>query len=158
LNPNEFFTIVSNLDRLRVFNTIGPGNGPSPESTPFLPINQASYFDYALVLRDTVNPRVDQPDTVLGYTYSFYLRQSDQIVLKDSLGRKVDVLRYGGYTYTGSGNDPYPEYKSIGTVPDFESVARYAGAYDSGNSATDFYITRPGLRPIPHWLSQLYKK
>jgi len=155
--PNQFFTLVSDLDRLRVYNNIGPGEGPEPVSTPLLPMENP-VFRVAVFQRDTTTPRIERPDTVYGYLYDFFLNQSDQIVLKDSSGQASDVVRYGNYTFTGPGTDPYPTYQSIGVVPQFESIARYAGAYDTRNTANDFYITRPGLRPIPHWLSQLWKK
>lgn len=155
--PNQFFTLVSSLDRLRVYNTLGPGEGPEPVSSPVLPM-QNPIYRAAIFQRDTLTPRIERPDTVYGYLYDFFLSQTDQILLKDSVGRTVDVVRYGNYVFQGVGADPYPGNQSIGAVPVFESIARYAGAYDTHNSANDFYITRPGLRPIPHWLSQLYKR
>jgi hypothetical protein len=157
VGPNQFLTLVSNLDRLRVYNTLGPGEGPDPTSTPFLPMSNPVVY-LGIIERTDVHQRLNRPDTIVSYIYDFYLSQTDQIVLKDSTGQAVDVVRYGNYTFTGPGTDPYPTYKSIGVVPDFESIARYAGAYDTKNTANDFYITRPGLRPIPHWLSQLWKK
>jgi len=157
VGPNQFLTLVSNLERLRVYNTIGPGEGPEPRSTPLLPTDNP-LVRLAVLERDSARQRLDRPDTVLSYIYDFYLSQKDQIVLKDSTGQAVDVVRYGNYVFQGPGPDPYPTYQSIGTVPVFESIARYAGGYDTKNTANDFYITRPGLRPIPHWLSQLYKK
>ncbi len=152
--PGEFFTLISDKQRMLVYNNLGPGDGPEPKSSPFL----GTFPNIIVVPRDTANPRLNIPDTARSFSTLFLLNQKDQIVLKDSLGRPVDVVRYGGYTYTGSGSDPYPSNQSVGVVPEFESIARYAGAYDTDNSANDFYITRPGLRPIPHWLSQLYKK
>ncbi|HXG00706.1 MAG TPA: hypothetical protein VNL69_07960, partial [Bacteroidota bacterium] len=157
VGPNQFLTLVSNLDRLRVYNTIGPGEGPDPTSTPYLPM-QNPLVHLGIVERDSLYQRLNRPDTLISYVYDFYLDKTDQIVLKDSTGQAVDVVRYGNYTFTGPGPDPYPTYRSIGLVPDYESIARYAGAYDTKNTANDFYITRPGLRPIPHWLSQLWKK
>ena len=155
LQPNEFCTLVSDLPRLRVFNTIGPGSGPAPVSSPLLPMRNP-FFRFVTFERDSAHPRQTLPDTAYGYYYSFFLGPTDQIVLKDSTGVASDVVRYGNYVY--SGVDPYPTYQTIGVVPDGESIARYAGAYDTRNTANDFYITRAGLRPIPHWISQLWKK
>jgi hypothetical protein len=179
LRPNEFLTLVNDIDRLRVYNTIGPGRGPEPASSPFLPLTQNNVV-YQLVLgrdtlpvslpsityravtyqRDTLLLQTQRriPDSLYTYIFIFSLGQTGQIVLKDSVGNTVDVVRYGNYTFTGPGADPYPGNQSVGIVPEYESVARYAGAYDTRNSVNDFYITRPGLKPIPHWLSQLYKK
>ncbi len=157
IRPNQFLTLVSNLERLRVYNTIGPGEGPNPTSTPFLPAMNP-LVRIAVLERDTLRIRASRPDSIYSYIYDFYLQQTDQVVLKDSAGQTVDVVRYGNYAFTGPGPDPYPTYRSIGTIPMYESMARYAGAYDTKNTANDFYITREGLPPIPHWLSQLYKK
>ena len=154
LGPNEFYTLISDKRRMEVYNNLGLGDGPSPTSSPTLVANPR----IVIIPRDTTNPQLDIPDTLTFYSGDFLLRQTDQIILKDSTGRAVDVVRYGGYTYSGPGNDPYPSNQSIGGVPDYESIARYAGAYATGNSANDFYITHAGLRPIPHWFSQLYKK
>jgi hypothetical protein len=163
LAPGEFLTLVSDISRLRVYNTLGPGNGPPPDSSPFLPLDgdfQASgIYAYRLstLFRDSLNPRLQIPDTLFGAQYLFFLQSTDQIILKDSTGSAVDVVRYGNYVYAGSGTDPYSSNVSIGTVPAFESIVRYAGGYDTDNSVNDFYITRPGLRPIPHWISQSTK-
>lgn len=154
LGPGEFYTLVGNIERLRVYNSLGPGDGPEPKSTPSLIGNLRS----VIIARDTVNPQLTVPDTLSFFFGEFFLSQREQIILKDSVGRVVDVVRYGNYTYPGPGNDPYPSNQSVGVVPDFESIARYAGAYATDNSASDFYVTRTGVRPIPHWLSQLYKK
>lgn len=154
LGPGEFYTLVSNIERLRVYSSLGPGDGPEPKSTPFL-IGDPRFV---VIPRDTVNPQLTVPDTISFFSGLFFLSQKEQIILKDSVGRVVDVVRYGNYIYAGPGNDPYPSNQGVGVVPDFESIARYAGAYTTDNSANDFYITRTGLRPIPHWLSQLYKR
>jgi hypothetical protein len=156
VGPNQFMTLVSDLSRMRVYSNLGPGDGPEPVSTPLLPM-QNPLYKVAIFERDSANPRQSIPDTLYGYLYDFFLNQTDQVVLKDQDRRAIDVVRYGGYVHTG-GADPYPGNRSIGAVPQFESIARYAGAYSTGNTANDFYITRAGLRPIPHWLSQLWKK
>lgn len=162
VRPNEFLTLVNNLERLRVYNRIGPGTGPQPTSSVILPFLtdgfKSNMYEEARTVRDTANPQVGTPDTLYGYAYLFLLRSTDQIVLKDVAGNTVDVVRYGNYAYNGPGADPYPGNRSVGNVPEFESIARYAGAYSTNNTANDFYITHAGLRPIPHWLSQLYKR
>ncbi|MDL1893938.1 lamin tail domain-containing protein [Sphingobacteriales bacterium CHB3] len=162
VRPNEFLTLVNNLERLRVYTSIGPGTGPQPTSSVILPFLESNFstnmYEEARTLRDSLNPFTTIPDTLYGYAYLFLLQQTDQIVLKDAAGNTVDVVRYGSYSYTGPGADPYPNNRSVGAIPEFESIARYAGAYSTKNTANDFYITHAGLRPIPHWLSQLYKR
>ena len=88
----------------------------------------------------------------------------EQLVLKDSAKRVVEVVRMGDSTYSNIIRDSVysspllgPANKSIGTVPEFQSIARYGGGYFTGNTANDFYITRPGLVPIPQWYSQFSK-
>jgi hypothetical protein len=72
----------------------------------------------------------------------------------------VDVVRFGGYAATGT--DPYPGNQSLGVLPPFESLYRYAGGYKSnkpvGNTANDFAISNQYVRPIPHWYSQPHKR
>lgn len=150
LKPGEFITATNNEDRLLTYTDYGPGEG--------LKIAGGTGFVY---LQDTVvTPSPTTPDTVYIYQAFFQLRTTDQLAVKDSTGAVVDVVRYGNYAHPGPGPDPYPNNRSIGAMPEFQSIARYGGAYFTGNTADDFYITSVGeplTRPIPHWLSQAFK-
>lgn len=108
-------------------------------------------------------------DSVVNALYEFNFQDSDQMVLKDTSGTVIDVIRYGNYVYTGS--DPslaFPNNQSLGPIVPYQSFARWAGAYTSGpngdasqgSSAADFYVTGvqvANTRPIPQWLSQAFK-
>ena len=148
LKPNELYTMVSDEHRLKVFTDVGPVPGPKVNYTQFLEGPQ----DTVLI------PDITPPDTIRWSGVVFYINPTEQIVLRDSAGTAVDVVRFGNYVYPGPGPDPYPNNKSFGMIKDYESIARYAGAYSTGNTANDFYQTGPGLRPIPHYYSQAYKK
>ncbi len=152
--PFEFATITNNEERLLSYTDYGLGLGPKLEASRTFVWEQ--FFE---------NPDTTRPDTVLQLALDFQLETTDQILLKrytqqNPQGEVIDVVRYGNYVYTG-GADPYPNCRSIGVIPEFQSIARYNGAYDTGNTAEDFYRTGidvPGTRPIPHWLSQAYKQ
>jgi hypothetical protein len=149
LRGGEFLTLVNNEERLETYTDYGLGNGPKIEA-PSLP------YRAQLI----ISPDTTRPDTLLVYSALFQLKASDQIVLKNAQGVAVDVVRYGNYVYSGSGSDPYPNNRSVGPIPEFQSIARF-NAYFTGNTAEDFYRTEvdvPLTRPIPHWLSQAYKQ
>ncbi len=158
IRSGEFFTATNNDERLTTYTDYGPGKGP---------ILKAGYdLTYRV---DTARTPLTVTDTVSIYTAIFHLRTTDQLVIKNASGQVVDVVRYGNYVYPGPGADPYPGNRSIGPLPEFQSIARYYGAYSTGNSADDFYVTWPNntnvpaggvafTKPIPHWLSQAYKK
>jgi photosystem II stability/assembly factor-like uncharacterized protein len=55
----------------------------------------------------------------------------------------LDVVRYGNYGVN-----------SLADVPEFSSIARYVGFYETGNPADAFYISD---KPIPGWYSQRRK-
>ncbi len=150
LPPNALYTITSNSSRLQDHTEWGPGDERMRhQSTAF---------------RDPTSFQIDtvfsSPDStvvrVISYVHVFALRKTDQLVLKDGLGRVVDVVRYGGYVIQGT--DPFPGNVSTAGVPDYESVCRYAGGYFTGNTANDFFITNRFIRPIPHWYSQAIKR
>ncbi len=146
----EFLTIVNNEDRMLTYTEWGPGGGE--KEVVGEQINQLIVI---------ANPDTTRPDTATFYQLQFRFKTTDQFVLRNASGTVVDVVRYGNYTYSGPGADPYPTNKSIGLVPEYQSIARYNGAYKTGSSSDDFYITGvqiPLTRPIPHWLSQVYKK
>ena len=158
IRSGEFLTATNNDDRLTTYTDYGQGGGEVLKLSP----------NWTFQI-DTVVTPPGTPDTVRIFTAFFHFRTTDQLVLKDSSGNVVDVVRYGNYVYPGPGADPFPTNRSIGVIPEFQSVARYFGAYWTGNTVDDFYITWPNdtnlpggavawTRPIPHWLSQAYKQ
>lgn len=154
LNGFNFITIGSSESRIRDYTDLGPGDGPKYYASPYLGELTGPGFIGSVSLTPL-------PDTtyeaIVGFN-EFMLKTTDQIVLRNAQDQVVDVVRYGNYTPTGT--DPYPNNKSIGMIPEFQSIARWAGAYYTGNTAADFYITGtqvPQTRPIPHWLSQAFK-
>ncbi len=150
IKSGEFLTVTNNEERLLTYTDYGPGKGHKVSAGTN--IRSLTFF---------VNPDTTKPDTVINFQAVFQLRPTDQLVLKDKNGNVVDVVRYGNYVYNGTGSDPYPNNKSIGLISEYQSIARYSGAYFTGNTGEDFYITGtqiPLTRPIPHWLSQAYKQ
>jgi len=143
--PSGFLTVVDDENRLENYTDYGPGQG-----TILVPGN-------TIFITDTVT--VDSIRTEL---YEFIFRSTDQLVLKDSLGIVVDVVRYGNYQWPGPGPDTIAAgNRSIGFLPEYQSFARFAGAFDTDDTINDFYVTGvqiPLTRPIPHWLSQAYKQ
>ncbi|MGA9115992.1 MAG: hypothetical protein WB626_04390 [Bacteroidota bacterium] len=154
LPPLGLATYTSNEDRLRDHTEWGPYDENFRFTTPAFQGPLVS-FDTLAVTDTTVTLRV------LSYIYFFIIPTSGQILLKDPAGEVKDVVRYGNYVWnTANGADPYPECRSAGIVPDFEALCRYARGYwtgPRGNSAQDFFVTSPTVRPIPHWYSQLYR-
>ncbi len=161
LNGYAFLTIASSQNLLETYTDFGPGSGPKVYAFPLyaitgLPNRQPASPAFAGSIEEVIRADDSTYAVVIGY-YKFLLRQSDQIILKDATGRVIDAVRYGNYTYTGT--DPFPGNRSTGIIPEFQSIARWNGAYFTGNSADDFYITGtqvPLTRPIPHWISQAY--
>jgi hypothetical protein len=146
----EFLTIVNNEDRMLTYTEWGPGGGAK--------LAVGELINQFIVV---ANPDTTRPDTATLYQVQFRFKTTDQLVLKNASGTAIDVVRYGNYAYAGPGSDPYPNNKSIGLVAEYQSIARFNGAYQTGNSSNDFYVTGvqiPLTRPIPHWLSQVYKK
>ncbi len=153
IQANRFLTLVSNRERME--------NYTASITLPD-PINQG---DAIFLPQDTV-----AVDSIVLQFFDFIFQESDQLVLKDTSGTVVDVFRYGNYVFAGPGADPYPNNRSLGAIIPYQSFARFAGAYTSGasgdaalgNSAEDFYVTgqapRTDTRPIPQWLSQLFKE
>jgi Lamin Tail Domain len=151
LSPNGFQTIVSDIDRMQNYTGWVGSTDPLVQGTTLF-----------------LEPDTVRVDSIVQVLFTFALNQSDQLVLKDSLGTVVDVVRYGNYTYSG-GTDPFPNNHSLGPIVPFQSYARFAGAYTSGpngnaaagNSANDFFVT--GVAPFattvptPQWINQGYK-
>lgn len=89
----------------------------------------------------------------LRFQYGAYvaLAETDELVLSDTSGNPIDVVRFGNYL-SPVAPDPYPGNQSAGTIPEWSSLSRYAGGYSSGNTANDFYME---AKPIPGWYSEL---
>ena len=151
LKPYAFLTMVDNEDRLKNYTIYGPGAGLTLET--------------GLSLNTTVTSLIDS--TITQSIYQMRYKPVDQMILKDSTGTVIDVIRYG--VFPRPTPDPFPNNQSLGVIVPYQSFARFAGGYTSGannnavtgNSATDFYVTGvqiPNTRPIPHWLSQAFKQ
>lgn len=150
LPPGELFTIVTDEDRLLDHTNWGPADERFHRERSFF---QGPIDGFAVI--DSTDTLITIQATAKGY--GFYLQQTDQIVLKDTAGNVVDVVRYGNYVYPGPGTDPYLNNHSVGIIPDFESIQRYAGAYWTGNTLNDFYTSSSTSAPTPHWFSLLHK-
>ncbi|MFN0158192.1 MAG: hypothetical protein ACKVRP_09000 [Bacteroidota bacterium] len=150
LTPNTLLTMVNNESRLLAHTDYGP------EDERFIKV--VGLFEGPLVSVDTLAASDTSVTLQIRYnSYSFVVQTTDQLVLKDETGAVVDVVRFGNYVFTGPGSDPYPLNPSIGLVPEFEAISRYAGGFFTGNSAFDFYVTDDGTRPIPHAYNQAYR-
>jgi len=125
LEPGAFLVLVGDSLRLLDHTGLGPGRGTLAS---FMAILQVG------------------PGFVGGY--SFYLSETDELVLKDTSGNAVDVVRYGNYVPPSP--DPYPGNLSAGMIPEWYSLCRYADAYSTGNTANDFYMEP---KPVPMWFS-----
>jgi hypothetical protein len=82
------------------------------------------------------------------------IKSTDEVSLIDSSGKVVSMLRYGNYQIPSG--DPYPNNKSFGNVAEWHSFCRYAdpdGAWDTGNSANDFFEEE---NPVIGYYSQRY--
>lgn len=150
LVPGGLLTIVSNEGRLLDHTDWGPGDVNREFERPIIrgPV-------------DTVEVLFAQGDSTFtrehSFSYAFFILPTEQLLLKNPAGQVVDVVRFGNYQYLGPGADPYPGNQTIGIVPEFESISRYAGGFYTGNTANDFYVSSTDVRPIPQWYSQYYK-
>jgi hypothetical protein len=158
----EFLTIVGNESRmLDYIRAYGVGRGPTVTLNPFVitgRINLDLPVSFGI-------PNFTPGDTVITIPfYDFHFQASDQIIVKDDTGTIVDVVRWGNYTFTGTVTSPLlgPGNRSYGMIPEFQSLARFAGAYFTGSTADDFYHTGspqyPNTIPIPHGYSVAYKR
>jgi len=152
IKAGQLFTIASDRNLLEVFTDLGPG----PGIARFEQIIEGP-VDTSKVPVDSTYSNIGVPDTIRFTNYVFILAPTAQLILKDPGGNVVDVVRYGNYAWPGPGADPYPNNQSMGFIPEYFSIARYAGAYWTGNTANDFYFTNSRLRPIPHYYSQAFK-
>lgn len=150
LPPEGLFTVVNSEARLLDHTNWGPGDERFREEKQF--------FEGPIITQDT---NIVNPDSivvsVISLGYYFIILPKEQPVLRDPSGKIVDVVRLGDSVYTNViGDSVYSDpllsssNRSSGPVPEFESTARYARGYFTGNTANDFYITRPGLIPTPH--------
>ncbi len=130
LEPGQFLVLIGDSIHFYNHTNLGPGKGTA---TTFI-------------------PPFSRGDTVFfGEGIPFFLQEKDELVLRDTSGIAVDVVRYGNYVPPAP--DLYPGNQSAGIIPEWSSLARYAGAYASGNTANDFYIE---ANPIPMWYSELH--
>jgi hypothetical protein len=162
----NFMTIVSDAERMKNYTAWGSEGGVRIDLARFRFNGQPIFgFENFLFYRADST----QKDSLIRVFYNFTFENSDQIVLKDSMGVAIDVLRYGNYIYAGPPAVDYPNNRSLGPIVPYQSFARFAGAYTSGSggnavqgsSADDFYVTGVQIAntvPIPHWLSQAYKE
>lgn len=132
LEPGQFLVLFGDSITFYNHTNLGPGKGTVTGFFPFVVINDTVRFSFAGNL-------------------GFFLPEKDEIVLRDTSGNTVDVVRYGNYVPASP--DPYPGNRSAGVIPTWSSLSRYAGAYATGNSAYDFYMES---RPIPMWYSELH--
>jgi hypothetical protein len=162
----NFVTIVSDEERMLNYTAWGSPGGVQIDLAR-QNFNGQPIFGFENFL--FFNADSTQKDSIISVFYNFTFGSSDQIVLKDSTGATIDVLRYGNYTFAGPPAVDYPNNRSLGPIVPYQSFARFAGAYTSGSggnaaqgsSADDFYVTGVQIAntlPIPHWLSQAYKQ
>jgi hypothetical protein len=163
LFPNELYTVVNNRARLLDHTMWGTASGFKTRSTPYLqefPSLTVVFYD-STINRDSIVLEVSFKE------YLFLVEPTEQLVLthieidpvtQDTLKKEVvDVVRFGNYVYPGPGPDPFPNNHTIEFIPEFESIARYAGAYFTGNTVNDFFITHASERPVPQAYTQSSK-
>jgi hypothetical protein len=175
--PGELFTFVNNNQRLEDHTRWGNADGALRlEPFFFSAINtvdtirtiyiQSSQNTDSLAIRlfritfrlYTID--LSQPTV---FSLPFFIPPKEQLVLRNQSGTIVDVVRMGDSVYTNvMGDSSRPmlsiQNRSVGSVPEYESIARFARAYFTENTANDFYITRrPSPVPTPHWYNPLPK-
>lgn len=159
LPPRHLRTYVNNENALLSTTQYGPDDAPGEV------IADIQIFQGPITRLDTLGITVS-PDSqtttllvnITSLAFTFSLATTDQLVVKDENGQVQDVVRYGNYVWPGPDPDPYPGNQSIGVIPLYESIARYADGYSTGNTASDFYFTSAAVRPVPHWYSALIKR
>lgn len=136
--PGGLFTIVNDEDRMRTFTEWGPGDTRYQRERQFF----QGAIDSVIIIGTADTGLVR---TRLRFYYGeflFHIAPGEDLVLKNTAGEEVDRLQLGAFS-----------------VPSYESVARYAGGYSSGNMTQDFYVTnRPASIPTPHWYNPRYKR
>jgi hypothetical protein len=129
LEPGQFLVLIGDSIHFYVHTLLGPGKGTATTYIPPSNLPNQGGFQFGFL---------------------FMLSETGELVLKDTSGNAVDVVRYGNYVPPSP--DPYPGNQSAGVITEWSSLSRYAGAYSTGNTANDFYIE---AKPIPMWYSQL---
>ncbi len=161
--PGRLLTITSNESRMEDHTGWGPAQqGIQRERGSFQgPIYQ---IDTLFVRLDPVNHVDTLGFRVLTKSYSFLIRPDDQLVLKDPSGKVTDVVRIGNHTtyqpvpFTDPMGLLGAQNRPISVPPQFKSVSRFAEAYFTGNTETDFFITDDVAPPIPGGYSQRRKQ
>ena len=123
LEPNSFLVLTSDSLKLIDHTDIGSGRAKLAQ---FAGLFQVLPGQFTLV--------------------PFTLQETDQLYLCDTAGVPVDVVRYGNYALTPT--DSLTGNVSAGVIPEWSALARYAGAYFTGNTANDFYMEP---NPVPGW-------
>ena len=129
LEPGQFLVLIGDSIHFYVHTLLGPGKGTATWYIPPFNVPGQGGFQFGM---------------------PFMLSESGELVLKDTSGNAIDVVRYGNYVPPSP--DPYPGNQSAGVIPEWSSLSRYAGGYSTGNTANDFYMES---KPIPMWYSQL---
>ena len=152
--PGKLLTLVNNEDRLLDHSIWGSLNNGDHRQAQFF---EGAVYDRNVVLH-IVNATAQLDTVFILYTYKryeFVMVPDEQLVLKDPSGRIMDVVRIGNYT----AYQPVPFSDSLGLlgsqnrpvgVPDpYQSVCRFADAYFTGNTASDFRRTTSMAPPSP---------
>ncbi len=126
LEPNEFLLMVGDTVKLQDHTDLGPGRYILENFTNF------NFFSGGRI------------------RHLFQLLETDELILSDTAGIPVDVVRYGNYVPAQP--DSTPGNISAGVIPEWYALARYAGAYSTGNTANDFYMEP---KPVPAWYNPL---
>ncbi len=128
LEAGQFLVLYGDSIRFYNHTNLGPGKGTVTLYVPFVGSSGGQRIGIVV----------------------FLLQEKDELVLRDTSGNAVDVVRYGNYIPPTP--DAFPGNLSAGVIPEWSSLSRYAGAYSSGNTANDFYMES---KPIPMWYSEL---
>lgn len=160
LQRGKFYVITNNQNRFESHFRLGPydpelieiptlNHVVQVDSSTFiggpalwfpLPKGEVKLVEYSAVLKDTT---LDLPFPTPGIT--FYVLKSAEI-------KTFDAVRYGGYR---PNPDPTPGNIPAGDIPEYKSLARYAGYFKTGNTRDAFYIADD---PLPGWYSQRTKR
>lgn len=136
--PGGLFTIVNDEDRMKTFTEWGPGDTRYAREREFF----QGAID-SVVIVSTADTGLVRTRVRFYYgEFLFHIEPGENLVLKNPAGEEVDRVQLNAFS-----------------VPAYESVARYAGGYSTGNSAQDFYVTnKPAIIPTPHWYNPRYRR